>query len=102
MLCIVLSSKLRDKVVIQASSNYVSVWCDKCLTYSSSQYLQSSKAHIQRNVGWGVINKDWDGDEAKVYQEGENVEHKQPLEEHEIGKDAGAKCATYLFHDALP
>lgn len=71
-------------------------------TYSPSQYLQSTEAHIERCVGSVVVNKQRDGDKAKVDQEGENVEHEQPLEEQEIGEDAGAEPAAYLFHDALP
>lgn len=71
-------------------------------TYSSSQYLQSSEPHIRRYVGCGVKSKQRDGDEAKVDQEGENVEHKQPSEEQEVGEDAGAKPAAYLLDDALP
>ena len=71
-------------------------------TYCSSQYLQSSEAHIRRYVGPGAVNKLRDGNKAKVHQEGENVEHEQPLEEHEVGEHAGAKRATDLFHDALP
>lgn len=71
-------------------------------TYNSSEYLQSSEAHIQRYVGWGVVNEQRDGDKAKVDEERENVEHKEPLEEQEVGEDAGAKLATYLLYGALP
>lgn len=71
-------------------------------TYNSSQYLQSSEAHVWGYVGCGVGNKQRDGDEAKIDEERENVEHKKPLEKQEIGEDAGAKLATDLLHDALP
>lgn len=74
----------------------------KTSTYSSSQYLQPTEAHIRRYVGCEVVNKQRDGDKAKVDQEGENVEHEQPLEENKVREDAGAKLATDLFHDALP
>lgn len=71
-------------------------------THSSSEDLQPPEAHIGRYVGCGVVNELRDGDEAEVDQEGENVEHEQPLEEQEVGEDTGAKLAAYLFHDALP
>lgn len=71
-------------------------------TYNSSQYLQSPEGHIRGYVGCGVVNKQRDGDKAKIDEERENVEHKEPLEEQEIGEDAGAKLATDLLHDALP
>lgn len=76
------------------------MWCET--TYNSSQYLQSSEAHIQSCVGRGVVNKQRDGDKAKVDKERENVEHEKPLEEQEVGEDAGTKLATYLLHYALP
>lgn len=80
----------------------VKVWKIKATAYNSSQYLQSSEAHIWRYVRWGVINKQRDCDKAEVNQEREDVKHEQPLEEYEIGEDTGAKLATDLFHDALP
>lgn len=85
-------------VVILKGANVT--WCET--TYNSSQYLQSSEAHIQRYVGRGVVNKQRDGDKAKVYKERENVEHKKPLEEQEVGKHAGTELAAYLLHDAMP
>lgn len=86
--------------------SYIREYLEGCVlrasTHNSSQYLQSPEAHVQGYVGCGVGNKQRDGDKAKIYEEGENVEHKEPLEEQEIGEDAGAKLATNLLHDALP
>lgn len=53
-------------------------------------------------VRWGLINQLWDGDKTEVDQEGENIEHKQPFEEHEIGQNAGAELPPDLLHSALP
>lgn len=49
-----------------------------------------------------VINQQWDGDEPKVDQERDDVEHEEPLEEQEVGEDAGAEPAAYLLHGAVP
>lgn len=71
-------------------------------TYSSSQYLQAPEGHVSRHVGRMVVDQQWDGDEAKVDQERDDVEHEEPLEEHEVGQDAGAEPAAYLLHGTLP
>lgn len=76
--------------------------CDLVSTHSSSQYLQPSEAHSRRYVGGVVINQQRDGDEAKVDEEGQNVEHEEPFEEQEVGEHTGAKLAAYLLHGALP
>lgn len=49
-----------------------------------------------------VVDQQWDGDEAKVDEERDDVEHEEPLEEHEVDEDAGAELAANLLHGALP
>lgn len=71
-------------------------------TYSSSQDLQAPEGHVRRRVGRVVVNQQRDGDEAKVDQERDDVEHEKPLQEHEVGQDAGAEPAAYLLHGASP
>lgn len=71
-------------------------------THSSSQYLQASEVHVRRQIGRMVVDQQRDGDEAKVDQERDHVEHEEPLEEHEVGQDAGAEPAAYLLHGTLP
>lgn len=71
-------------------------------SYSSSQYLQAPEGHVGRQVGGIVVDQQRDGDEAKVDQERDDVEHEEPLEEHKVGQDAGAELSAYLLHGALP
>lgn len=71
-------------------------------THSSSQYLQTPEGHISRHAGRMAVDQQRDGNEAKVDQERNDVEHEEPLEEHKVGQDAGAKPASYLLHGTLP
>lgn len=85
------------------ASDKSDVWRDeRRATYCSGEYLQPPEAHVRRHVGWGVENQQRDRDEAEVDEEGENVEQEEPLEEQEVGEDAAAERAAYLFHGALP
>lgn len=43
-----------------------------------------------------------DGDEAEIDEEGEDIEHEQPLEKAEVGQDRGAEPPPDLLQTVLP
>ena len=69
-------------------------------THRSGQQLQPLEVHGE--AGCGVMHQLRDGDEAKVDQEGEEIEHEQPLEEQEVGEDASSELAANLLERPLP